>query len=342
MSYLCASLTLEEAAQTFSRLFPLQVSARQALNLMQPVGQTLASREQEQATALWEQAAQARTKAPDQPSRPPEAIERLYVELDGVLARMRRGSVPMEADEQQRTGDVYREIKVGAVFQASRGRERSDLTPGAWVDEPLEGSMRYVAQRTALGAFGRLLYTLAIQAGLSRAKQVVVLGDGGIWIWRLVEEHFPGAVQIVDLWHAQHHVWEVAHAVYGRRPEGVAWAQQSCTLLVQGQIEALVRRVAALPPIAPPPGQTKRIPEQAIGYFTSNAERMRYPRFRAQGMQVGSGIAEAACKTVVSTRAKRAGMRWTPEGLDALLPLRTAVLNNSYDAFWQGRSHVLS
>jgi ABC-type nitrate/sulfonate/bicarbonate transport system ATPase subunit len=51
--------------------------------------------------------------------------------------------------------------------------------------------------------------------------------------------------------------------------------------------------------------------------------------------------AEAACKTVVSTRAKRAGMRWTPQGLDALLPLRTVVLNGSFDAFWQGRSHAL-
>jgi hypothetical protein len=50
-------------------------------------------------------------------------------------------------------------------------------------------------------------------------------------------------------------------------------------------------------------------------------------------MHVGSGIAEAACKTVVSTRAKRAGMRWTPEGLDAVLAARIAVLNETYDAF---------
>ncbi|HLZ61792.1 MAG TPA: hypothetical protein VKR06_33030 [Ktedonosporobacter sp.] len=57
--------------------------------------------------------------------------------------------------------------------------------------------------------------------------------------------------------------------------------------------------------------------------------------FRAQGMHLGSGIAEAACKTIVSTRAKRSGMRWTPEGLDALLPVRTAVLNGAYDSLWQ-------
>lgn len=52
-------------------------------------------------------------------------------------------------------------------------------------------------------------------------------------------------------------------------------------------------------------------------------------------MHLGSGLGEAACKTVVGTRAKRSGMRWTPEGLDALLPLRTAVLNHPYDSFWE-------
>lgn len=59
-------------------------------------------------------------------------------------------------------------------------------------------------------------------------------------------------------------------------------------------------------------------------------------------MHVGSGIAEAACKTVVSTRAKRAGMRWTPEGLDAVLALRTAVLNDTYDDFWEHRSRLVA
>ena len=349
MSYLCASLTLEEAAETFTRLLPLGMSARQALSLMQPVGEALAIQEKEAASALWQEAAQAKTQPEQAEAQVQEAesqqqvITRMYIELDGVLARMRRGSVEMEEKEQQRPGDVYREVKVGVVFQASRGRERSGLAPDVWVDEPAEGTLRYVAQRTALGNFARLLYTLAMQQGLQRAKQVVVLGDGALWIWRLVEEHFPGAVQIVDLWHAQEHVWEVAQAVYGRStPEGIAWAKQGCLWLVHGEIEALVKSIEALPLVAPPPGQTRSVPEQAVGYFTTNAERMRYPHFRAQGLHVGSGLAEAACKTVVSTRAKRAGMRWTPEGLDALLPLRTAVLNRSYDAFWQDRSVALS
>ena len=62
---------------------------------------------------------------------------------------------------------------------------------------------------------------------------------------------------------------------------------------------------------------------------------IRHPLFRAQGMHLGSVIAEAAWKTIVNTRTKRCGMRWTPEGVDALLHLRTAVLNGIYDSFWE-------
>jgi hypothetical protein len=129
------------------------------------------------------------------------------------------------------------------------------------------------------------------------------------------------------------------------RPQAEAaelWAKGACDLLVHGHIEKLAAAITALPPIAPDPGESRSVPEKAIDYFTANAQRMRYPTFRAQGMQVGSGIAEAACKTVVATRLKRSGMRWTPDGLDALLPLRTSVLNQTYDDFWEDQPRLVA
>ena len=335
ISYLSARLTFEEAAQTMCRSVPIGMSGRQALNLMRPVGAALAASEDQQVMALEAEARQARSQ-PCEGQPPQKTIERLYIELDGVLARMRRDSVPMEQEEVQRKGDVYREIKAGAVFRAERGSKRSELASGVYVDTPAEDSVRYVARRTAKGGFGWLLYQLAVDGGLEQAKQVVVLGDGAPWIWNLAAEHFPGAVQIVDLYHAKEHVWDVAHAVFGRgTAAGTAWATHACSLLEEGQSAALVSAIQVLPPIPPEPGQARSCPERAVDYFTTNAARMRYPVFRAQGMHLGSGIAEAACKTIVSTRAKRSGMRWTPEGLDALLPLRTAVLNDVYDSFWE-------
>ncbi len=344
ISYLCARLTLEEAAETFARLLPLGMSAREALNLMEPVGKALAAQEDELVTGLFAQAMQKDSSEQEQAERlTTQTLERIYIELDGILARLRRESVPMEEKEQTRKGDVDRESKVGAVFRAERGRERSELAPDVWVDTPQAGSMRYVARRTAQGGFGPLLYCLALQGGLREAKQVVVLGDGAPWIWKLVSEQFPGAVQIVDLYHAQQHVWEVAHAVFGPgSQQASSWAKQACRLLVHGQVEELVMAIAALPKIPPEPNESRSVPEKAVDYFTINAERMRYPAFRAQGMHVGSGIVEAACKTVVSTRAKRAGMRWTPEGLDAVLALRTSVLNQTYDEFWEQQPRLVA
>jgi hypothetical protein len=342
VGFLAAHMPLAEAAESFRRLLPLEMTGRQVEALIQPVGEALLAQEEAAVQTRWTEAALAHSPAqpfPDAQEAGP--IERLYVELDGVLVRLRRGSVPLETHEQERPGDVYREVKVGAVFAATRGREHSALAPGVWLDAA--GPIRYVARRTTAETFGPLLYERAVQAGLSRAREAVVLGDGAHWIWDLAEEHFPGAVQIVDLWHARQHVWNVAHAVFGRgTAAGAAWAEGACVCLVQGQITALVAAIQALPPVPPPPGQRRRVSEVEADYFVRNEERMRYPLFRAQGMQIGSGIAEAACKTVVSTRAKRTGMRWTPPGLDALLALRTAVLNDTYDAFWRTKQGVLA
>jgi hypothetical protein len=341
VSYLCATSTLEEAAKDFSRLLPLQMSARQALTLLQPLGEALQEQEEEQMQRLWEEASQPRSGSTQTPASQQKSIERLYIELDGVMARLRRGSVPMEEQQRKRKGDVYREIKVGAVFEASQGPERSRLAPGVFVDQAKQ--KHYVARRSKAEDFGKLLYTLAVTHGLHQAQQVVALGDGAVWIWRLVAEHFPSAVQIVDLYHAREHVWKVARAVFGpNTPAGSAWAEQACRLLEEGNIEALVEEMVVLPPIPPEAGASRSVPEIERDYFISNAARMRYPAFRQQGMQIGSGIVEASCKMVVSTRTKRCGMRWTPAGLDAVLALRTAVLNGTYDAFCQQHSQLLA
>jgi hypothetical protein len=134
MSRLCASMTLEEAAETLQELFPVSMSARQALNLIQPVGEAMKQQQEEQQHALFKQASYKHSQPASESVRKPAQINRLYVEIDGVLARLRRGSVAMQDKEQKRAGDVYREVKVGAVFLAEPGRERSTLAPGTFVD----------------------------------------------------------------------------------------------------------------------------------------------------------------------------------------------------------------
>jgi hypothetical protein len=66
--------------------------------------------------------------------------------------------------------------------------------------------------------------------------------------------------------------------------------------------------------------------------------RMRYPRWRAQGVCVSSGVVEAGCKVVIGTRLKRAGMRWTVAGADAIIALRRCLLSGRFDDFWERRA----
>lgn len=220
--------------------------------------------------------------------------------------------------------------------RAEPGRKRSELAAGVYVDTPAADCLRYVARRSATGGFGWLLYDLALQGGLDQAQQVVVLGDGAPWIWNLVAEHFAGAVQIVDLYHAKEHVWDVAHVVFGgSSAAGTAWATHACSLLEQGQSQALVSAIKALPSIPPEPGHAQ-CPRAGCGLLYHQCPAHALSRLSR----------ESACTWEVALRKRLAkpsslpvpsavACGFPPEGIDALLPLRTAVLNGTYDAFWE-------
>ena len=164
----------------------------------------------------------------------------------------------------------------------------------------------------------------------------MVIGDGAEWIWTLVAEHFPDAIQIVDLYHARQHLWEVARQLYPHE-EGKqkAWMKvhQKC-LLDKGKIEKLV---GALRSINTTNSQMAEKIRTEAEYFESNAERMRYPKFRHQHLFVGSGVIEAGCKTVIGSRLKQSGMFWTVRGANAILALRCSHLNGRLDDYWEER-----
>ena len=76
---------------------------------------------------------------------------------------------------------------------------------------------------------------------------------------------------------------------------------------------------------------------KTIGYFNTNIERMRYQRFRSQGLFVGSGVIEAGCKTIAGLRLKQSGMRWTVRGANAIIALRCCTLSGRWEQFWEAR-----
>ena len=80
---------------------------------------------------------------------------------------------------------------------------------------------------------------------------------------------------------------------------------------------------------------------KCIHYLIRNRRRMRYPRFRARGLCVSSGVVEAGCKHTIGARLKRAGMRWTVAGANAIIALRCCKLSGRFEDFWERRAIVV-
>ena len=257
----------------------------------------------------------------------------MYLGMDGTGVPVRRAELAGRAGKQADGSARTREVKLVAVWAAAtdaHGRELPEREPGS---VSYSAAVESAATRDAdaeLSPFARRVEREARRRGFDRAPRRVVLGDGAPWIWNIADELFPGAVQIVDLFHAKQHLWDVAKAVYGPGTDmAERWAKRRRDELDDGRLGALLR---ALQRHA---GRDEA--RRCIDYIRRNRHRMRYPAFRAMGLCVGSGVLEAGCKNVVGTRFKRPGMHWSVAGVDAMAALRCCVLSNRIDDFWSRR-----
>ncbi len=264
----------------------------------------------------------------------PPAAPTLYLGMDGTGIPMRRSELEGRAGKQPDGSAKTREVKLVTVWSAEgrdeKGipvRDRGSVTYSAAIESAAshdtDACPSEFAQRACREAQRR---------GFDRAGRRVVLGDGAVWIWNLAGEQFPGAIQIVDLYHAKGYLWDVAKAIYGAGSDlAERWAKQRRDELDEGKIDAVL---AALRVHAEANAEARK----CLNRIERNRERMRYPKFRAQGLCVSSGVVEAGCKGVIGTRLKRPGMHWTVSGADAIIALRCCQLSGRFEDFWERRS----
>lgn len=272
-----------------------------------------------------------RAKQLDLPEVCAPAVPVLYIEMDGtgvpVTKKEREGRAGKKEGQPART----REVKLGCVFTQTATDKK-----GWPIRDP--DSTSYVAAIETAEEFGLRLYTEAWRRGWSRAAKKVVIGDGAIWIWNLADQHFPGSIQIVDLYHARQHVCELAAKLFANdEPARRQWVSVCRYLLDEGLIEALV---TVLRQLRPDNEKLAQDVDNGADYFERNAERMRYPRFRVQGLFVGSGVVEAGCRAVVGERLKCSGMFWSVRGANAILALRCCRLNRRFEDYWASRARA--
>ena len=298
----------------------LKVTAKSVERTAEAIGADIAANEQREI---------ARAVQLDLPVVIGKPIPILYVQMDGTGVPV----VKKEAEGRHGKTDGQpahtREVKLGCVFtQTTWDKE------GYAIRDP--DSTTYTGAIETADEFGKRIYLEAWNRGWSRAENKVVIADGAEWIWNQADLHFPGAIQILDLYHAREHLWELARKLYPNDPASQkAWMKvHQKRLLDKGKIEKLV---LALRSTESTNSEVLKKLRTEADYFERNAERMRYPKFRRQHLFIGSGVIEAGCKTVIGSRLKQSGMFWTVRGANSIIALRCCHLNGRFEDYWESR-----
>lgn len=260
------------------------------------------------------------------------------VEFPDVSESDREGTLYMQMDggRLNTTTDGWKEPKVGTLF---------------WSDDNVKVSKHrhsilqkeYVAVLGDADELADRLWEAACRWQHWKAERVVVLGDGAPWIWNRAQQLFPEAIQILDLYHAAEHIWEVARQLYGgvgkQKDKGAGssskqsskdlktgqWARERIEELKNGDIDAVLENLRQR---RPKRAAAKESVEQLIRYLVENRCRMKYNEYQAQGLTIGSGAIESGIKNVVNQRMKGCGMRWAVQRAENMLNLRAAHLSD--------------
>jgi hypothetical protein len=291
-----ATTDYREAAEVLDELTGLAVGAETIRRECIRVGTAIRAAE---AAAIRQT---QRTREAAEPLDPAPGL--LVLEADGAMIQFTDG---------------WHEVKIGMVA----GWDRDRLVAPS-----------YVAARETATVFGPRLATEAARRGalevdrwegsvtrrgLAILHPTLILADGAVWIWNLADEYVDQRIEVSDFYHAAEHLAAVAATCFADPTDAAAWLDaRKGELLTLGPLPVL----AAFDRLAPPTPKAAEVRRVERAYFASRVERMDYPSLRVDGLPIGSGAIESAADHVVQRRMKRAGMRWSEAGADAMLALR--------------------
>ena len=264
-----------------------------------------------------------RLKEVPQESQPKGRPSQLAVlMMDGWQVRFRGPGWGKKKTKKERV--EWHELKTG-VFYRHEQAARTEAGRGIIVQKTL---VRWQGQPLE---FGQRLHWEALRGGLGRAKETLVLADGGPWIWNLKTDRWPQARELLDFYHGGEHLWELGRVCHrADESKTKAWVEPRLHRLRQGQEQRVLKEISEL---KAPGGEAGKTVRKEKNYFAGQSGRMNYKEIADRGWPIGSGSVESACRQS-QCRFKRPGQFWTPLGLRHLCALDEARHNDHWDQLW--------
>jgi hypothetical protein len=200
---------------------------------------------------------------------------------------------------------------------------------GNRLDTVYIGRMPETAKRQAK----RLLEKeVAARIAQKNYKYIVCIADGARDLWRYFQRKYPDTIHVVDFFHVCEHLSNLSNLLFDEPTEAKAWYKKYRTILKEDPKGAakMIRAARYRRSLK------KEHPEieSEIKYLQRNRKRMNYFQLRQQKLPIGSGVVEAACKNLIGARMKKSGMRWSIDGGQTVLTLRSIILSNRWEKFW--------
>jgi len=317
MSLASAHLGAQEGESVFRELGRMQPSKSSLDRLPKRLG------------ARWEARREAFEANLSAEHRVPEAATTMAASLDGVMVPMKDGA------RQQKRARARAE---GKRQKRPAGYQEAGCATVSFFDahgERLE-TLRLGRMPQAKKATLKEMLAAEVNAALAQRPelQLVKLADGPKDNWSYLSTELPEGVELVDFYHAAEQLKDAFDAAYGENSPAALAQFEKCRHRLRHEAEGVEKVIRALVYLRKKHPRRERI-RQVLKYFRRHRRRMRYAEAAAAKLPIGSGVVEAACKTLVTQRMKRSGMRWRHEGGQAILTLRALVQSERFDRGWQ-------
>ncbi len=299
------------AAESYQEMTKIPVSKSSLARLVNQYGGQLVAQQKVEAEETVKPPAKEEVVTERQIPKPDSEV--MNVSMDGAMVNIR--------------DEGWKEVKVVAISAVER---ETDEETGE-----IEVNLSQHSYRAGLWEakeFGKQQWAEGCRRGLERAKEVVSVNDGAFWIWIIIQMCWAPCVEILDWWHLIEKLWTTARGLFdGDETGSTNWMKKQKEHLWNSEPRQVLRAIRTLCPRGEPLPEPVRL---TVNYIFTNRQRIRYKQFRETGYPIGSGTVESACKLVVQTRMKQAGMRWSRDGAQAMLALRCILLSERWDEIW--------
>lgn len=288
--YIGQKEVFEEGSETMERLIGVEVSNKQIQRVSEYYGQCLEEKaKQEIQECAFVHQAGKNTK------------EITYAMADGSMVLTRE--------------EGWKEIKLGRVFKSN---DNIPITKDRhWIKDS-----NYCAY---LGGFKAFLERFELL--LKGMVNLVFIADGAKWFWDWATVYYPGAIQILDYYHAKQYLCEFALLAFKNKEVKEKWIKTQDTLLLKDKVTEVVGNIKAISSLR---DDAEKYREKIITYYQNNQSRMLYGTYVKKGLLIGSGPIESAHRNVIQKRLKLSGQRWTKYGVQTMANLRVVHKSNNW------------